>query len=215
MSAVIHKDDEGQSRLDRLGLEEEWLRRALLRGDAEARTVSPLAPKGFPGLVRWGRSAEFLREELCANGWFPDDPQNVARSVNPNGEFCVVVTTGARGTGREETSMPETKYPKGTGIAACVEANYTIDFDPEDLAKLGIQSTPCGSDIVTTWLLLFSLEEGQIWFELSLPESIVDGQITSWVERILFPPIDLGADGPIAGNSVGPTGPVNVPVSWR
>ncbi|MGH4011040.1 MAG: hypothetical protein ACRDTH_23255 [Pseudonocardiaceae bacterium] len=213
MSVLIHIGDEALSRLEQLGLKDEWFRRALLRGDAESRTVSPLAPKGFEGTTRWGRSAEFLREELCANRWLPDDFQNIARSVHPAGEFCIVVTTGGVGTGREE-AHPFTKYPKGSGIAACVESNYVIDFDPEDLAKLGIP--PTVKDSVITWFLLFTVEDNQIWSELSLPEAIsADGQIISWVERILFPPIDLGPNEPVSGGFTKPMDPVDVPVSRR
>ncbi|MGH7928486.1 MAG: hypothetical protein ACREQV_11900, partial [Candidatus Binatia bacterium] len=63
MSVVIHTGDEARARLEQLGVKEEWLQRVLQRGDAEAQTVSPLAPKGFKGLTQWGRTAEFLREE--------------------------------------------------------------------------------------------------------------------------------------------------------
>lgn len=213
MSVLIHTGDEALSRLEQLGLKDEWFRRALLRGDAESRTVSPFAPKGFEGTTRWGRSAEFLREELCANRWFPDDSQNIARSVHPDGEFCIVVTTGGAGTGREE-ARPSTKYPKGSGIAACVESNYVIDFDPEDLAKLGIPLTV--KDSIITWFLLFTVEGDQIWFELSLPDAIsTDGQIISWIERILFSPIDLGPNEPVSGGFTEPMDPVDVPVSRR
>lgn len=212
MSVVIHTGDEARARLEQLGLKEEWLQRALQRGDAEARAVSPFAPKGFAGLTRWGRSAEFFREEVCANGWWSDDFQNIARSVHPDGEFCIVVTTGGEGTGREEVEHPQTKYVKGPGTAACVEQNYMINFDAEDPADISI--LPTAKRSIITWFLLFVIDGDELWFELSCPEAFSDGHIT-WIERILFPPIDLGPDEPIAGGFTEPTGPVDVPVSRR
>jgi hypothetical protein len=94
MRTLIHTDEGAISRLEQLGLEDGWIRRALLRGNAECRTVSPLAPKGFAGVTRWGRSAEYFREEMCSHEWITDDFQNVARTISPDGTFCIVVTTG-------------------------------------------------------------------------------------------------------------------------
>ncbi|MGI9001971.1 MAG: hypothetical protein ACR2GH_09900 [Pseudonocardia sp.] len=205
-------DQEATSRLAKLGLKLEWISRALLRGDAESRTVSLLAPKGFEGTTRWGRVAEYFREDLCGRGWTPDDFQNVARSISPDGETCVVVTTGSKGTGLEGAN-PTTKYPKGAGMAAGVEQNYMLDFAPEDMKALGMTSTESTS--MRTWLLMFMSEGNKIYNELSLPEVMSeDGHIASWRERIIMPAIDLGPDGFTAGNSAGPD-PVVVPVSRR
>jgi hypothetical protein len=212
MVAVIHVDDEAVSRLEQLGLEVESIERALLRGDAEARTISQLAPKGFEGTVRWGRASEFLREDLCGQGWTPDDTQNIARSISPEGSDCIVVTTGAKGTGVQGAD-PTTKYTKGSGTVACVEANYLLDFAPEDLRKMGLIGRPAAD--MRTWFLLFLVAGDTIYAELSLPDVISkDGQITSWRERILLPPINLGPST-FPDDETGPTDPIDIPVSRR
>lgn len=212
MAALVHMGDEAVSRLEQMGLQAEWIERALLRGDAESRTISQLAPKGFEGTVRWGRVAEYLREDLCGREWTQDDTQNIARSISPDGTDSIVVTTGAKGTGVKE-AHPTTKYTKGSGTAACIETNFMLDFAPEDLRKMGVIGKP--STDMRTWFLLFVVEDNQIFSEISLPDSISeDGQITSWRERIILEPIDLGPDA-FPTEDTGPTDPVVVPITRR
>jgi hypothetical protein len=212
MGALVHIGHEAESRLEQLGLRAEWIERALARGDAEARTVSQLAPKGFEGTVRWGRSSEFLREDLCSRSWTPDDTLNIARSVSPDGEDCIVVTTGGKGTGLHGPD-PTTKYTKGSGTAAAIETNLMLEFEPEDLQRLGIAAKPAPD--MRTWFLLFLLADETIYAEVSLPDSISeDGMITSWRERIILDPIQLGPE--VLGDSeTGPTDPLDIPVSRR
>ena len=213
MVALVHTGDEAVSRLEQLGLRVEWIERALLRGDAESRTISQLAPKGFEGTVRWGRVAEYLREELCSRGWIPDDTQNIARSISLDGTDSIVVNTGAKGTGAVEAD-PTTKYTKGSGMAAYIEQNFImLDFAPEDLRKIGVVGKP--STDMRTWILLFTVKGNVISYEVSLPDSISeDGQITSWRERIVMESIDLGPD-PFPTDDTGGTDPVVVPIIRR
>lgn len=212
MVAQVHVGDEAMSRLEQLGLQSAWIERALYRGDAESRTVSQLAPKGFEGTIRWGRVSEYLREDLCGRGWVPDDTLNIARSINPAGTDCIVVTTGAKGTGVVGLD-PTTKYTKGSGTAACIETNYMLDFAPEDLHKMGVVGKPAVD--MRTWFLLFLVDGNMIYAEVSLPDAISeDGQITSWRERIVVGPFDLGPTT-FSPEESGPTDPVNVPVSRR
>jgi hypothetical protein len=211
MGTRVCADQDATSRLEQLGVDPEWLRRALLRGDAECRTVSSLAPVGFSGSTRWGRTAEYFREDAVSSGWLQDDARNVARSIHPSGEHCIVVTTGSPGTG-VESAKPTTKYPKGSGTASCVEQNYMLDFDADDLRRMGVP--PAAEHPMATWLFMFVVEGNVIYSELSLPDAISDdGVIISWVERIILKPIDLGPAAPLEDE--GPRQPVDVPVSRR
>jgi hypothetical protein len=126
---------------------------------------------GPEGLRGCDPPAEYFREEMCSREWIADDFQNVARTISPDGTFCIVVTTGSKGTG-VEGSHPTTKYPKGSGTAACVESNYMIDFAPEDLRKMGI--SPAAGQAIATWLLLFNVEGNVMFAELSMPDSMSD-----------------------------------------
>lgn len=210
MSARVRVDQEARSRLAELGIDPEWARRALLGGDAEARTVSALAPVGFKGSVRWGKTAEFFREGTVSHEWLQDDTLNIARSIHPSGEHCVVVTTGGPGTGIEEAT-PSTKYPKGPGTAASIEQNYMLDFEPEDLRRLGLP--PATDQPMATWLFMFAVEGSTIYAEVSLPDVISEGgMITSWAERIILDPIDLAPAQPVED---APRQPVDVPVNRR
>jgi hypothetical protein len=215
LGAIEYVDEHAVNRLGELGVDLAWIIRSLQRGDAEARTVSLLAPKGFEGTTRWGRSAEAFREETTEAGWTPDDTLNIARSVNPAGDLSIVVTTGSKGTGEAEKS-PSTKYNKGSGVAASVATNaLVLDFDAEFLAKTGLPSAEAAAKM-QTWFLLFLLVGNKIYSELSLPDAIgQDGFITSWRERIINPVIELGPDLVIGEDDTGPTDPVNVPVSRR
>jgi hypothetical protein len=213
MVALVRVDHEAVSRLNELGIRLEWITNSLRRGDAESRSVSLLAPKGFEGVTRWGRAAEAFREQLCERGWTPDDALNIARSISPDGESCVVVTTGSKGTGLDG-GEPSTKYPKGAGTVASVEQNLMFDFDAADLARLGMART--ASPTMRTWLLLFLAEGNKIYAELSLPDGISDeGFICSWRERIIVPVIELGPATFVSANDTGPNEPVVVPVSRR
>jgi hypothetical protein len=45
-----------------------------------------------------------------------------------------------------------------------------------------------------TWVLLFFVDEHEFRVELSLPDGIRDGQISSWAERIILPPFPRDQD---------------------
>lgn len=215
MAVLVHVEDEALDRLGQLGLEQAWIVRALQRGDAESRTVSQLAPKGFEGTTRWGRAAEYFREQACAKGWTPDDTMNIARSISLSGEVSIIVTTGSKGTGIEGAD-PTTKYTKGAGVVASIEANLVLDFDPEYLVATGMRQAPRPDKPMQTWLLMFAVENNKIYSEVSMPDAIsADGVITSWRERIIMPVIDLRPEVVIGDDQSGPTDPVNVPVSRR
>ena len=66
--------------------------------------------------------------------------------------------------------------------------------------------SPMPRRVTTTWVLLYNVTDEEIRCELSLPDSMVDGYIDTWLERIILPPIALQAT-PVAV----PAGPVAEP----
>lgn len=188
MSALVLVEDKAVDRLHELGLSVDIIERVVRRADAEASTFTALDPPIMEGLTRWGRTSRFLREELVPRGWTYDNPRNWARTIHPSGEFAIVAATGDELTGVAGPGvLPTTRYRKGDATIRAVETNEQLTFDFGDLF-----STAPGAVVnpgaMLTWVLLFYSDDHEFRVELSLPDGIEDGRISSWAERIILPP---------------------------
>jgi hypothetical protein len=191
MAGGVLVEGEAVDRLAELGLSVELIERVVRRADAEASTCTPLDPPILEGLTRWGRTTRFLREELIPAGWSFDNPRNLARTIHPSGEFAIVATSGDELTGvagqlGQADLRPTTKYPKGYATVRAVEYNEQLTLDFEDF-ELPDNARAADAGALLTWLLMFHVDEDGFRVELSLPDAIVDGRITSWAERIILP----------------------------
>jgi hypothetical protein len=186
MACMTFVEDKAIDRLEELGLTVEMVERVVRRADAEASVCTHLDPPIMEGLTRWARTNRYLREELIPAGWTFDNPRNLPRTIHPSGDFAIVATTGDDLTGLAEL-LPRTKYPKGYATAQAVEVNgqLTLDFGDFDLGPDAGRAGDAGD--LLTWLLLFHADEDGFRAELSLPDAIADGRITSWAERIIMP----------------------------
>jgi hypothetical protein len=185
MAARVHAEDEAVDRLAELGLSVEIIERVVRRADAEASVCTALDPPIMEGLTRWGRTNRFLREELIPVGWTFDNPRNLPRTIHPSGEFAIVATTGDELTGLLDL-LPATKYAKGYATVQAVETNeqLTLDFEDFEFGAADGQARNAGD--LLTWLLLFHVDDEGFRVELSLPDAITEGRITSWAERIIL-----------------------------
>lgn len=186
MATRVLVEGEAVDRLGELGLSVEIVERVVRRADAEASTCTLLDPPIMEGLTRWGRTNRFLREELIPAGWRFDNPRNLPQTIHPSGDFAIVATTGDELTGLLDL-LPTTKYPKGYATVQAVETNeqLALDFGYFDLGPDDGRATDAGD--LLTWFMLFHVDEAGFRVELSLPDGIVDGRITSWAERIILP----------------------------
>jgi hypothetical protein len=175
-------------RLAGLGLDAGVIDRVIRRADAEASLCTELDPPIMEGMTRWGKTSRFLREELIPRGWTYDNPRNLARTIHPSGEFALVAATGDEYTGVPE-GQPSTRYRKGEATVAAVNQNVQLTFDFP-----GFTESPEGDHPLLTWFLLFYPDEHEFRAEVSLPDRIVDGRITSWAERIILPPFPREAE---------------------
>ncbi|MBV9450860.1 MAG: hypothetical protein JO345_33720 [Streptosporangiaceae bacterium] len=188
MSAMVLVENKAVERLHELGLSVDIVERVVRRADAEASTFTALDPPIMEGLTRWGRTSRFLREELVPRGWTYDNPRNWARTIHPSGEFAIVAATGDELTGMAGPGvLPTTKYRKGDATIKAVAANEQLafDFGDLDLFRPAAERTP---GVLLTWVLLFYSDDHEFRVELSLPDGIEDGRISSWAERIILPP---------------------------
>jgi hypothetical protein len=196
MGARVLVDTDAVDKLAELDLTVEIIERVVRRADAEASMCTALDPPIMEGIARWARTTRFLREELIPQGWRFDNPRNLPRTIHPSGEFAIVASTGDELTGLLD-ALPATKYLKGEATARAVEINDQLaldfgDFDPSSEDDAGE---------ILTWLLMYHASEEEFRVELSLPDAIVDGRITSWAERIILPAFPRDEDrlaGPVA-----------------
>ena len=186
MSARVLVESEASGRLAELGLTIELIERVVRRADAEASICTALDPPIMEGLTRWGRMNRFLREELIPAGWRFDNPRNLPRTIHPSGEFAIVATTGDELTGLAGL-LPATKYLKGDATVQAITVNEQLMLDFGDFAPCPDDIPVGGSGEMLTWFMMFHAEEEAFRVELSLPNAITDGRITSWAERIILP----------------------------
>ena len=182
MGARVLVDTDAVDKLAELDLTVEIIERVVRRADAEASMCTALDPPIMEGITRWARTTRFLREELIPQGWRFDNRRNLPRTIHPSGEFAIVASTGDELTGLLD-ALPATKYLKGEATVRAVEINEQLaldfgDFDPSNGDDAGE---------ILTWLLMYHASEEEFRVELSLPDAIVDGRITSWAERIILP----------------------------
>ena len=186
MSARVLAGSEASGRLAELGLTIELIELVVRRADAEASMCTALDPPIMEGLTRWGRMNRFLREELIPAGWRFDNPRNLPRTIHPSGEFAIVATTGDELTGLAGL-LPATKYLKGDATVQAIAVNEQLTLDFGDFPP-GPDDIPAGgSGEMLTWFMMFHTDEEAFRVELSLPNAITDGRITSWAERIILP----------------------------
>jgi hypothetical protein len=205
VGCVVLAEAEAIKRLAELGLGVEMIERTVRRADADASMCTAFDPPIMEGLTRWGRTNRYLREELVQAGWRFDNPRNLPRTIHPSGEFAVVATTGDDLTGLAEDLLPTTKYSKGFATAEAVALNGQLPLDFGDF-DFGAGRT-ADSAVLQTWFMLFHVDDDAFRVEISLPDRITDGRITSWAERIILPPFPREADilpevGPAAGEDV-------------
>jgi hypothetical protein len=197
MGTTRFSDD---GRLAELGLSVDIITRALRRADAETLTSTDLDPPIMEGLLRWGRTTRFLREELIGRGWSYDNPRNLARTIHPTGDFAIVVATGDERTALADHD-PGPKHSRGYATEQAIHANGQLSFEFGALIYVTQAGQAAGLGALRTWLLLYYAAAGGFQVELSLPEAIEGGRITRWTERILLPAIPRQPRKPVG---VGP-----------
>jgi hypothetical protein len=183
-----HEYGDAVDRLSELGLTTDVFEHVLRGADAEARTYTLLDPPNMQGMARYSRTVRLLRERLLPLGWVYDNPRNLARTVSPDRRVAIIATLGDAGTGVPDL-VPSTRYGKGIATIEAVSRNFLqltlpIDLGDED-------PVDADTDGTVTWILLYTVADTEIRAELSLPDSMVDGYVDTWIERIILPRVPL------------------------
>ncbi len=192
MTALMSGTISGPERLVELDLTVDVVAAALGAADRESALCSDLDPPILEGLLRWGRATRALREQLVPHGWTYDNPNNLARTIHPSGDFAVVLATGDEGTGLPSSGAGP-RHTRGYATEQAIHANGQLTFEFGSLLQLTVGGRSAGPGHLQTWFLLYYPDADQFRAELSLPQGIDRGRITRWTERILLPPLPRAA----------------------
>jgi hypothetical protein len=194
----IVPEPERPSRLFELGLDgEAELRDAMYAADAAAARVTKNHPRGWANLERYGYGIAELRAILVSKGWTIYREDGLEGVMSADGRLLIIVSSGCKRTGRDDDPIqPETKNVKGPKFSAKIEENAQFDIFSE--LDRGLRVVPEATrSSAETWILLHHKDRrtGELRLELSCPNEIMAGRLSSWRERIPLTPFP-GDHGP-------------------
>lgn len=188
---IIYKEEESTKKLFEMNLTPETLIRAAVNGLKSKLMQSRYTPPLYIGMSQWSDTIVGLRKQLCKSGWGQCDKYNLNRTVSPNNDFAVVVSSGDAGVGKDYS--PTTLNKKGELSLTVIEGNNNIQlslFPIESLKK----KKKYNIESILHWFLLYYTDGRNIWVELSLPRELnKDGRISSWFQRIILPPVEISS----------------------
>jgi hypothetical protein len=173
-------------RLAQLGLSTAGISKALELALGDRLACTSFDPPMFAGQTRSARTVRYLREEYVSGeaGWVPDDASNYSLLINGTADVAIQVATGNDATGDVDRA-PRLAHAKGEMTERSVNRNaqqLNLFTGEPDAAVTG----------PTTWVLLINERQGELFAELSLPAVFSNGQIDTWVERVILPSIRFG-----------------------
>ncbi len=199
--SLIYAGEEAVKKLSRMGLTYEILSNSVLEGYVQKQRLSQYAPPLFRGLSPWGHTAIALREQLIQVGWTLCDEYNLNRTISPNNDFTIVVSSGNAGVGKVGYA-PSTLNRKGelSNIVIDVNNEVQLTFFPIETNK----TKKYNISKMFHWFLLYYNDGEKLWLELSLPRELnAKGRVSSWFQRIVLPPVDL-SDFEVNPNNLNP-----------
>jgi hypothetical protein len=213
--AIHFEPIDARRRLSQLGLTEDVLIQAVLRGQSEARSRTENHPKMYSALTPWGEANCALREGLSTEGWTRCDEGNLPFTVNKDETLAIIVATGDQNTGNKDLH-PCTKSAKGPQTVKVVEENqrslFPIKIDSGDVEKMREAQ---GRE---TWMLLFHRDDVnyEVRCELSRPINMdEDGHVAGWAERIILRSTPFESDAVKIPTDAPQTPNINVNIKLR
>ena len=187
------RDPQGVERLSELQIDHEGIITAVRAGEQAADSCTTLDTKSARGMLSYMTTVRVLRETHASLGWRSRFDRGLELLRSPDGSIEIAVQKGDENTGTGDS--PSTSSPKGESTSRRVRVNK----QQLELFQVNVQPLhPESEDLVqepTTLILLRWRESDSVNFELSLPRGVSeDGRVNTWDWRVIFEPLDLGAD---------------------
>lgn len=195
--AIVQEGPAAEARLVDLGLDFAGMAKALELALGDRLACTDFDPPMFAGQTRSARLVRYLREEYVERGWSPQDAQNYSLLLSPGSDVAIQVATGNEAAGDGTNPFPRLAHPKGEMTEKSVKRNaQQLNLFTGDADELG--------EGPTTWILLVNERNGALHAELSWPDSFYNGQIESWIERIILPNVPYGGNSHSADRTAPP-----------
>nr|DAK58472.1 MAG TPA: hypothetical protein [Caudoviricetes sp.] len=171
------------------GLTPEMFRDVLTQG-INARSVATGAhPPTAGGTLQWIDTVAALRTILSAQDWQIRNVRNSPLIVSPDQSLAIVPMTGSPETGQSEALQPTNRAEKGAVTGQYVKGNQ------EQYLLFARQAAEHQGMAVWVLLYCYDRDRDEVRAELSLPADFDGRYISSWLERLVLPPIqNLPAD---------------------
>ena len=150
---------------------------AVGHGAQAARSTTPFHPRAYRGQRMWAETHAALGNLLHGDGWAPANFLGADLVQHERDGIAIIVTAGDPATG-QENYVPQVRYERQEVITGLVNGYADTIFRTSDSER----------PEWTIWFLLHYLSGKAIQAELSRPESIHGGWVSTWAERVLLPP---------------------------
>lgn len=171
--------------LDTLRIQKQVVIDSVQSGLMARSRENEFSPRTAPGYHAWSAIVKDLRFQLKTLNWgVPKYENGLDLIVSPLLNINIVVSSGDKDTGLKNTS-PRLNNEKGEGFKSTVDLNYDLFDEFESF------NSAMAYDTNQTWILLYYINEdcSEAHFEISLPISLENGQVTGWKKRFIFDPI--------------------------
>lgn len=195
---IVWTGTAAERRLQELGLDIAQVDEAIRAGVNARRSNNDFEPRSAPGLKDWiARVGELRRRVVAEANWRYADPRNVPLVYEAHKSRALGVLLGDQNTGdaRSKTG-PRSKYPKGAVIAEATAQGTgqpTLDLDLTQSSNRGHLDIEDLAAMDVWFLVTHPLDVGDEFMvrrEVSLADPISpDSHITSWKQRLVFPPL--------------------------
>jgi hypothetical protein len=203
-TVVYSEIEEVRRRLKELGLTLEGLQEVVRQGEyarAEATDHDPVTAEGGDAYRYRVRA---LRDTFCPVGWTKHVEGGLEMIRTSDGSRAVITRGGNADVGVKGTH-PQPNRALGGSTKKAVGGG-TLMLDPNWFNR-GSSSRPSRE----LFMLLVHRRGDVAQSELSLPSEVDDGQVATWLERVLLPNLNLGGDEAI-GRPPLHVDPIDVPL---
>lgn len=198
-----------EARLAELSIPRGAIDEVLRASIAGRNSATPHHARNYGGTRAYHEAVCTARDELVWHGFRPHHEGGLEMCVHDELGIAIMVVAGDSDTGRPD-GEPSTARERGPSGVDVIDKNRQVSMFMS-YPGFDVRTRPTAEPSRSrrrTWMLLHRQTKTHMWSELSLAVSVdKDGRPDGWEERIIFPPLVLGAPEPTGTAPIEPIEP--------